>query len=89
LILTSYCSFEYLFDFRNVEKSRQRRSLPSPKRFAQAGRPFAVLTYWKYAPRAKQLLPPAGCNKQIAAFPSAWLRTGPGGLSFEKPQDRF
>jgi hypothetical protein len=29
----------------NVEKSRQRRSLPSPKRFAQAGRHFAVLTY--------------------------------------------
>ena len=29
----------------NVEKSRQRRSLPSPKRFAQAGRLFAVLTY--------------------------------------------
>ncbi len=27
----------------NVEKSRQRRS-----------RPFAVLTYWKYAPRTKR-----------------------------------
>jgi len=35
----------------NVEKSRQRRSLPSPKRFAQAGRHFAVLTYSMYAPR--------------------------------------
>jgi len=30
----------------NVEKSRQRRSLALPKRFAQAiGRHFAVLTY--------------------------------------------
>jgi hypothetical protein len=37
----------------NVEKSRQRRSLPSPKRFAQAGRHFAVLTYSMYAPRVK------------------------------------
>ena len=37
----------------NVEKSHQRRSLPSPKRFAQAGRNFVVLTYWKYAPRVK------------------------------------
>jgi len=38
----------------NVEKSRQRRSLPSPKRFAQAGRHFAVLTYSMYAPRVKR-----------------------------------
>jgi hypothetical protein len=37
----------------NVEKSRQRRSLPSPKRFVQAGRHFAVLTYSMYAPRVK------------------------------------
>jgi hypothetical protein len=37
----------------NVEKSHQQRSLPSPKRFAQAGRHFVVLTYWKYAPRVK------------------------------------
>jgi hypothetical protein len=37
----------------NVEKSHQPRSLPSPKRFAQAGRHFVVLTYWKYAPRVK------------------------------------
>jgi hypothetical protein len=44
----------------SVEKSRQRRSLPSPKRFAQAGRHFAVLTYGMYAPRAKM----------AAAFPS-------------------
>jgi hypothetical protein len=34
-----------LNDYGNVEKSHQRRSLPSPKRFAQAGRLFAVLTY--------------------------------------------
>jgi hypothetical protein len=40
-------------DNGNVEKSRQRRSLPSPKRFAQAGRHFAVLTYSVYAPRVK------------------------------------
>jgi hypothetical protein len=39
--------------FGNVEKSRHRRSLPSPKRFAQAGRHFAVLTYSMYAPRVK------------------------------------
>jgi hypothetical protein len=46
----------------NVEKSRQRRSLPSPKRLrvyalkrfnAQAGRHCAVLTYLMYAPRVK------------------------------------
>jgi hypothetical protein len=37
----------------NVEKSRQRRSLPSPKRFAQAGRHFAVLTFSMCAPRVK------------------------------------
>jgi hypothetical protein len=52
----------------NVEKSRQRRSLPSPKRFAQAGRHFAMLTYSVYAPRVKQWLPPAGCSKQFAAL---------------------
>jgi hypothetical protein len=34
--------------------------------FAQAGHHFSVLTYWKYALRAKM----------PAAFPSAWLRTG-------------
>jgi len=49
----------------NVEKSRQRRSLPSPKRFAQAGRHFAVLTYSMYAPRVKQWLPPAGMQQTI------------------------
>jgi len=46
----------------NVEKSRQpaprlrqtsqRRSLPAVA-LAQAGRPFAVLTYYEYAPRVK------------------------------------
>ena len=30
-------------EYGNVEKSHQRRS-----------RPFAVLTYWEYAPRAKR-----------------------------------
>jgi len=40
-----------------VEKSRQWRS-----------RQFSVLTYWKYAPRAKL----------AAAFPSAKLRAGLG-----------
>ena len=39
----------------------RRRSLPSPKRFAQAGRHFAVLTYAMYAPRVKM----------AAAFPSS------------------
>ena len=45
------------FEVGNVEKSRQRRS-----------RPFAVLTYWEYAPRAKQRLGPAGPNKRFAAL---------------------
>ena len=35
-----------------VEKVRQRRSLPSPKRFAQAGRSPVVLSYSVYTPRA-------------------------------------
>jgi len=34
--------------------------------FAQAGRQFPVLTYWKYAPRIRTAV----------AFPSALLRTG-------------
>ncbi len=34
----------------NVEKSRQRRSLASHRH----GRPFAVLTYYEYAPRVKR-----------------------------------
>jgi len=49
----------------SVEKSRQRRSLPSPERLrvlraealrrasVQAGRHFPVLTYYAYAPRVK------------------------------------
>jgi len=41
----------------NVEKSRQRRS-----------HPFAVLTYWEYAPRVKQRLAPAGSSKRFAAL---------------------
>jgi hypothetical protein len=45
--------FSEFFSQGNVEKSRQLRSLPSPKRFAQAGRHFAVLTYSMYAPRVK------------------------------------
>ena len=47
----------------SVEKSRQRsptrqsrygdgaRSLPSPERLRAGSSPFAVLTYWLYAPR--------------------------------------
>jgi hypothetical protein len=59
----------------SVEKSRQRRSLPSPERLhvyalerfdAQAGRHFSVLTYSAYAPRVNM----------AAAFPSSGLRTG-------------
>jgi len=63
----------------NVEKSRQpsprlrqagqRRSLPRRSGFAKAGRPFAVLTYYEYAPRVKR----------AAAFPSTPLRTGLNG----------
>jgi len=34
---------DVLYDHGNVEKSRQRRS-----------RPFAVLTYYEYAPRVKR-----------------------------------
>jgi len=43
-------------------------SVPCLRRsgFAQAGRHFSVLTYWKYAPR----------KKTAVAFPSASLRTG-------------
>jgi hypothetical protein len=45
----------------NVEKRRQRRSLPARSASAKAGRNFAVLTYSMYAPRVKM----------AAAFPSA------------------
>ena len=37
---------------------------------AQAGRPFAVLTYAMYAPRVKQGLSPSGYPKPFAAFSS-------------------
>ncbi len=36
--------------YGNVEKSRQRRSLASHRH----GRPFAVLTYYEYAPLVKR-----------------------------------
>jgi len=44
--------------FGNVEKSRQRRSLALPKRFAQTwGRSFAVLTYFCTLRASKGLRP--------------------------------
>ena len=42
--------------------------------FAQAGRQFSVLTYWKYAPRANNGRPLRDATSNTAAFPSTKLR---------------
>jgi len=45
--------------------------------FAQAGRHFSVLTYWKFvALHANNGRPLRDAASNTAAFPSAWLRTG-------------